>query len=50
MCTVRIPLSAYHIHCLNVDQVDLTDITTLSFQFAEKPTGEVEIDSVQFSN
>jgi hypothetical protein len=50
MCTIRIPLAAYHIHCFNVDQVDLTDITTLSFQFAEKITGEIEIDSIQFTN
>lgn len=50
MRTVRIPLSAYHIHCFNVDQVDLTDIIALSFQFDEKPTGEIEIDSVQFTN
>ena len=50
MCTVRIPLAAYHIHCFNVDQVDLTNVTTLSFQFAEKVTGEIEIDSVQFTN
>ena len=50
MCTIRIPLAAYHIHCFNVDQVDLTDVTTLSFQFAEKVTGEIEIDSIQFTN
>ena len=50
MCTIRIPLAAYHIHCFNVDQVDLTDVTTLSFQFAEKPTGEIEIDSIQITN
>jgi Chlorophyllase enzyme len=50
MCTIRIPLAAYHIHCLNVDQVDLTDVTALSFQFAEKMTGEIEIDSIQFTN
>lgn len=50
MCTIRIPLSVYHIHCLNVDQVDLTNITALSFQFAEKMTGEIEIDSIQFTN
>jgi hypothetical protein len=50
LCTIRIPLAAYHIHCLNVDQVDLTDVTTLSFQFAEKTTGEIEIDSLQFTN
>jgi hypothetical protein len=50
MCTIRIPLAAYHIHCLNVDQVDLTDVTKLSFEFAEKPAGEIEIDSIQFTN
>lgn len=50
MRTIRIPLTAYHIHCYNVDQVDLTDITTISFQFAEKVTGEIEIDSIQFTN
>ncbi len=50
MCTIRIPLGAYHIHCYNVDQVDLTNVTTLSFQFAEKTTGEIEIDSIQFTN
>ncbi|SEL94027.1 Alpha/beta hydrolase family protein [Syntrophus gentianae] len=50
MCTIRIPLSAYSIHCYNVDQVDLTNVTTLSFQFSEKATGEIEIDSIQFTN
>lgn len=50
MCTIRIPLSAYHIHCYNVAQVDLTNVTALSFQFAEKAMGEIEIDSIQFTN
>jgi hypothetical protein len=50
MCTIRIPLAAYSIHCYMVDQVDLTDITSLAFEFAEKPTGEIEIDSIQFTN
>lgn len=50
MCTIRIPLAAYTIHCYNVDQVDLTNITTLVFEFAEKTTGEIEIDSIQFTN
>ena len=49
MCTIRIPLAAYTIHCLNVDQVDLHNITTLLFEFAEKTTGEVGIDSIQFT-
>ncbi len=50
MCTIRIPLTAYSIHCLNVDQVDLTNVMTLTFEFAEKATGEIAIDSVQFTN
>jgi hypothetical protein len=50
MNTVRIPLGTYHIHCLNVDQVDLTDVVSVAFRFSEKPTGELEIDSVQFTN
>src|SRR6266853_158354 len=50
MCTIRIPLAAYTIHCYNVPQVDITNITTLQFEFAEKPTGEIEIDSIQFTN
>ncbi len=50
MCAIRIPLDAYYIHCYNVDQVDLTNITTLSFQFAEEMTGEIEISSIQFTN
>jgi len=49
LCTIRIPLSTYHIHCFGVDQVDLTNVTALSFQFDEKVTGEIEIDSVQFT-
>jgi hypothetical protein len=50
MCTIRIPLAAYTIHCYNVNQVDLTNITALEFDFAEKTSGEIEIDSVQFTN
>ena len=50
MNTIRIPLGAFHIHCLNVDQVDLSDVVSVAFRFSEKPTGEVAIDSVQFSN
>ena len=48
--TVRIPLSVYAIKCLGVNAVDLTNIVSLAFEFAEKPAGEIEIDSVQFTN
>jgi hypothetical protein len=50
MNTIRIPLGTFHIHCYNVDQVDLTDVVSLGFNFSEIATGEIEIDSVQFSN
>lgn len=50
MNTVRIPLGTYHIHCLGVDQVDLSDVVSVAFHFSEKATGEIEIDSVQFTN
>jgi hypothetical protein len=50
MRTVRIPLSAYTIKCLNIDAVDLSNVVSLAFDFSEKPTGEIEIDSVQFTN
>jgi len=50
LCTIRIPLSAWTIRCLGIPEVNLTDVTTLRFEFAEKPTGEVEIDSIQFTN
>lgn len=48
--TVRVPLSVYAIKCLGVDAVDLTNVVNLTFEFDEKPTGEIEIDSVQFTN
>ena len=50
MNTVRIPLGTFHIHCLNVDQVDLTDVVSVAFRFSELAAGEIEIDSVQFTN
>ncbi len=48
--TVRVPLSVYAIKCLGIDAVNLTNIVGLTFEFDEKPTGEIEIDSVQFAN
>jgi hypothetical protein len=50
MSTVRIPLSAYTIHCLGVPDVDLTNVVSVRFEFAEKPTGEVAVDSIQFTD
>jgi hypothetical protein len=50
MRTVRIPLSAYTIKCLGVDSVDLTNVTRIDLLFSQQSAGDVEIDSVQFTN
>jgi hypothetical protein len=50
MLTVRIPLKSYTIVCAGQAVVNLQDITTLTFQFSMKPTGEIEIDEIEFSN
>jgi dienelactone hydrolase len=50
MRTVRIPLHAYTIRCVGVVEVDLTNIVSVKFEFSEIATGEVAIDSVQFTN
>lgn len=50
MNTVRIPLKSYTIVCAGQVQVNLQDVITLTFQFSEKTTGEIEIDEVEFSN
>jgi hypothetical protein len=50
MNTVRIPLKSYTIVCAGQVQVNLQDVTTLTFLFSEKSTGEIEIDEVEFSN
>lgn len=50
MLTVRIPLKSYRIVCAGLSQVNLDDITTLTFLFSEKVTGEIEIDNIEFSN
>lgn len=46
MRTVRIPIAAYTIRCLGIDAVDMSDVRSLALEFAEKPTGELEIDSI----
>ena len=50
MSTVRIPLKSFTIVCAGQVQVNLQDVTTLSFLFSETGTGEIEIDEVEFSN
>lgn len=50
LTTVRIPLKSYRVVCAGLPQVDLTDITKLTFLFADKATGEIEIDNIEFSD
>jgi hypothetical protein len=50
MRTVRIPMRSYTIRCLGVPEVDITNVVSITFEFAEKATGEIEIDSLQFTN
>lgn len=46
MRTIRIPMSAYTIRCLGIDEVDISDIRSITFEFAEKATGEIALDSL----
>jgi hypothetical protein len=46
--TVRIPLAAYQIEVLGAQGIDLTKIESITFEFATKPTGEIEIDDIEF--
>jgi hypothetical protein len=47
--TVRIPLAAYHIEVIFTQKVDLTQIASLELDFGVNPTGEIEIDNVEFT-
>ena len=47
--TVRIPLASYVIANLGAQDVDLTNIQSVSFEFDANSTGEIEIDDIEFS-
>ena len=47
--TIRIPLYGWTIKCLNVPIVDLTNVESVTFEFNSKPTGEIEIDDIEFN-
>jgi hypothetical protein len=49
MKTVRIPLLSYTIEVAGADILDLKDIQSVSFEFFAKPTGEIEIDEIEFT-
>ncbi len=48
--TIRIPLQAWTIKALNAPIVDLTNVELVTFEFIAKPTGEIEIDDIEFTN
>jgi hypothetical protein len=50
MKSVRIPLASYTIANVGAQDVDLTKIVSVSFEFDATPTGEVDIDDIEFSN
>lgn len=50
LATVRIPLHVYTIAVAGQTPVDLQAVDQLSFEFNVKTTGEVHIDSVEFTN
>jgi dienelactone hydrolase len=47
--SVRIPLASYTIANLGADDVDLTNVASVSFEFAGGTSGEIEIDDLEFS-
>jgi hypothetical protein len=47
--TVRIPLTSYTIVCAGQPMVDLTDVVGVALTFGETPTGEIDIDELEFT-
>jgi hypothetical protein len=47
--TIRIPLYGWTTKCLSFPIVDLTNVESITFEFDSKPTGEIEIDDIEFN-
>lgn len=47
--TIRIPLTSWNIKCMSAEIVDLTNVYEVEFEFRAKLTGELEVDSIAFS-
>ncbi len=47
--SVRIPLSSFTISNLGAEDVDLTNVASVSFEFGANPTGRIEIDDIEFT-
>ena len=50
LATIRIPLHVFQTEVINTSKVDLTQIKTVAFDFKAKNSGEIEIDSLEFTN
>lgn len=50
MTTVRVPLAAFVIKVPGPDSVRLDDVRDVTFEFEREPTGEIQIDSVEFTD
>lgn len=50
LSTVRIPLHVFQTEVINTQKVDITQITSISFDFKARVKGEIAIDSVEFTN
>jgi hypothetical protein len=50
MNSVRIPLASYTIANLGAQDVDLTSVASVSFEFDTQATGESDIDDIEFSD
>jgi hypothetical protein len=49
LCTIRIPLHAFTIECAGAQKVDLTKVKNIAFRYQFVPTGELEIDDLEFT-
>jgi hypothetical protein len=49
MKSVRMPLASWAIANLGAQDVDLTDVRSVGFEFSIDATGEIEIDDIEFS-
>lgn len=50
LTTVRIPLHVFKTQVINTQIIDLTQIQTITFDFKANNAGEIEIDSLEFTN
>lgn len=50
LTTIRIPLHVFQTEVINTQKVDLTQIQSLAFEFKANGSGEIEIDSLEFTN